>query len=201
MTWWIECSIGGARELGTGLRYIEMMVIPLENCSTYFLAELWGENVTSVNVRGNVPPTDSLKTVKVVKIGQGREELLGSAHLVPNYNPPLPRLFDLEQLDDGSAPLPDLIHDVLINLERLVGSLFQERLVRDGLDIDRFIRVEGRRLRVGKDTSLEEVASELLARGRRDGAGRSVSLETVSLVDRRIVEVVFVDPADEPIVS
>ena len=90
MTWWIECSIGGARELGTGLRYIEMMVIPLENCSTYFLAELWGGNVTSVNVRGNVPLTDSLKTVKVVKIGQGREELLGSAHLVTNHNSPLP---------------------------------------------------------------------------------------------------------------
>jgi hypothetical protein len=40
MTWWIECSMGGARELGTGLRYIEMMVIPFENCSTYFRAEL-----------------------------------------------------------------------------------------------------------------------------------------------------------------
>jgi hypothetical protein len=45
MTWWIECSMGGARELGTGLRYIEMMVIPFENCSTYFRAELPGNNL------------------------------------------------------------------------------------------------------------------------------------------------------------
>jgi hypothetical protein len=137
----------------------------------------------------------------VVKIGQGREELLGPAHLVTNHDSPLPRLFDLEQLDDGSTPLPDLVHDVLVNLERLVGSLFQERLVRDGLDVDRFIRVERRRLRVGKDTSLEEVASKLLTRGRRDGSGRSVGFETVSLVDGRVVKVVFVDPADRPRVS
>lgn len=34
MTWKIECSIGGAFEFGSGLRYSEMIVIPFENCST-----------------------------------------------------------------------------------------------------------------------------------------------------------------------
>jgi len=34
MIWWIEFSIGGASfTLGNGLRYREMIVIPLENCS------------------------------------------------------------------------------------------------------------------------------------------------------------------------
>jgi hypothetical protein len=34
MIWWIEFSIGGASfTLGNGLRYREMIVMPLENCS------------------------------------------------------------------------------------------------------------------------------------------------------------------------
>ena len=33
MTWKMECSIGGACELGSGLRYREIIVMPLENCS------------------------------------------------------------------------------------------------------------------------------------------------------------------------
>ena len=34
MIWWIEFSIGGTSfTLGNGLRYREMIVMPLENCS------------------------------------------------------------------------------------------------------------------------------------------------------------------------
>lgn len=56
MTWWIECSMGGARELGTGLRYIEMMVIPFENCSTYFRAELQSTTSTLISTLPHTHP-------------------------------------------------------------------------------------------------------------------------------------------------
>jgi len=39
ITWKIECSMGGALVAGSGHRYMEMIVMPFENCSTYFLAE------------------------------------------------------------------------------------------------------------------------------------------------------------------
>ena len=130
----------------------------------------------------------------MVKIGKGGKELLGPSHLVTDDDPPLPALLDLEEFDHGSAPLPDLIHDVLVNLERLVRGLFEERPVRDGLDVDGFVGIERGRVGFGKDASLQKVASELLTRGRRDGSGRSVSLESVSLFNGRVVEVVFVDP-------
>jgi hypothetical protein len=139
---------------------------------------------------------DSLETVKVVQIRQGRKELLGPAHLVTDDDPPLPTLLDLEQLDHGPTPLPDLVHNMLIDLERLVRGLFQERPVRDGLDVDRLVRVERRRVAFGEDASLQEVASELLTRSRGDGPGRSVGLESVSLVDGRVIQVVFVDPTE-----
>ena len=132
----------------------------------------------------------------MVQIRQGRKELLGPTHLVTDDDPPLPTLLDLEQLDHGPAPLPDLVHDMLIDLERLVRGLFQKRPVRDGLDVDRLVRVERGRVTFGEDASLQEVASELLTRGRRDGSGRSVGLESVSLVDGRVVQVVFVDPTE-----
>jgi hypothetical protein len=42
MIWWMLASIGGCLldAEGAGARYIEMMVMPLENCSTYFLEEV-----------------------------------------------------------------------------------------------------------------------------------------------------------------
>lgn len=137
----------------------------------------------------------------MVQIGQGGEELLGPSHLVPDDHPPLPTLLDLEELDHGPAPLPDLIHDVLIDLERLVRGLFEEGPIRDGLDVDGFVRVERRRVGLREDASLQKVASELLTRSRGDGPGRSVGLESVSLFDGRVVQVVFVDPAGKPLLS
>lgn len=48
MTWKIEFSIGGALVLGIGLRYREIMVIPLENCSN---------KIESLRARRNDIPT------------------------------------------------------------------------------------------------------------------------------------------------
>lgn len=39
MTWKMELSIGAAVESGKGLRYKDIIVTPLENCSTYLRAE------------------------------------------------------------------------------------------------------------------------------------------------------------------
>ena len=71
MIWWIEFSIGGASfTVGNGLRYREMIVIPLENCSGGRVNTDWseqsgrGERLTDVFPRG-------IKRVEVIKVGQG----------------------------------------------------------------------------------------------------------------------------------
>ena len=68
ITWKIEFSIGGATELGRGLRYREMMVIPLENCSRKgFRSEEKLERhdcLTDVFARGK-------EGVEMVQVGEG----------------------------------------------------------------------------------------------------------------------------------
>jgi len=64
----MDCSIGGALELGSGLRYREIMVIPLENCSV-------GKRlVMKIRIREKPERTNVFagreKRVKMIQIGQ-----------------------------------------------------------------------------------------------------------------------------------
>jgi hypothetical protein len=53
---------------------IQKMVTPLENCSTYFLAEL------IVSVFFSCPQRNLLKPIEMVQIRHGREELVSTSH-------------------------------------------------------------------------------------------------------------------------
>ena len=73
MTWKIECSMGGALVLGRGLKYREIMVIPLENCSR-------GQNeLLRFRGLGEQRPTNifprGVEGIKMIEIGQCTENL------------------------------------------------------------------------------------------------------------------------------
>lgn len=66
----MECSIGGALELGRGFRYKEMIVMPLQNCSVLSVSRLRQR-------RGNGIPTDifasGIELIEMVQVGEGTE--------------------------------------------------------------------------------------------------------------------------------
>ena len=135
------------------------MVTPFENCSTYFLAELNSQHSLFWAVAAN-----SLETVEMVQIRHGREELVSSAHLESNNDPPFPTLFNLKHLDNRSTPPFDLIHDFLVNVDSVVRGLVEESSVGNTSDIRQSVGVlDGSG--GWKDTSSDKVASELLGDG------------------------------------
>lgn len=116
-----------------------------------------------------------VETVKVVEITEGREELSGTAHLVSNNNSSLSGFLDFEQLDDGTASPDDLVHDALVDFQRVVACLFQERSIRHGSNVDKLVvRVhvvfQGFGCILGEDASSNKVAPDLLGRRGRNGA-------------------------------
>ncbi|KAI3480571.1 hypothetical protein L1887_57291 [Cichorium endivia] len=134
------------------------------------------------------------EAVEVVEVREGAEEAVGGAHSVADDDPALAAALDLEHFDDGALAAEDLVHDALVDVERVVASLGEEGLVRDGADVCVAGRVRGG-AGLDKVALCEEVASELLLRLGRDRAGGAVGLEAVGLFDGRLVEVVGVDAA------
>ncbi len=132
------------------------------------------------------------EAVEVVEIREGAEEAVGGAHAISNDDPALSAALDLEHFDDWALSAQDLVHDALVDVERVVTRLGEEGLVRDGTDVGVAGRVR-RRSGLDKVALCQEVASKLLLRLGRDGASGSVGLETVGLVDRGLVEVVGVN--------
>ena len=66
MIWWIEFSIGGASiTLGNGLRYREMMVIPLENCSGGGSTRIVRNRVEAERLTDILP--SGIKRIEVIK--------------------------------------------------------------------------------------------------------------------------------------
>lgn len=134
-----------------------------------------------------------IETVKVVQVGESREELAGTANLVANNKSALSRVLNFEHFDDRSITALDLVHDSLVHFKSVFARLFEERGVRNGSNV-RCALGGFHGPRSGERASRDKVASELLRDGRRDGAGRSVRLESVSLFGRRVVQVEGVDP-------
>lgn len=140
-----------------------------------------------------------IETVKVVQVGESREELAGTANLVTNNKSALSRVLNLEHFDDRSVTALDFVHDSLVHFEGVFARLFEERGVRNGSNVG--CALGGfHRPRSGERASRYKVASELLGDGGRDGTGRSVSLESVSLFGRRVVQVERIDPSSVSLV-
>lgn len=140
-----------------------------------------------------------IETVKVVQVGESREELAGTANLVTNNKSALSRVLNLEHFDDRSVTALDFVHDSLVHFEGVFARLFEERGVRNGSNVG--CALGGfHRPRSGERASRDKVASELLGDGGRDGTGRSVSLESVSLFGRRVVQVERIDPSSVSLV-
>lgn len=128
----------------------------------------------------------------MIEIREGAEEAVGGAHAVANDDSALSAALDLKHFDDGALSAENLVHDALVDVERVVARLGEEGLVRDGANIGVAGRV-GRRTRLDKVALCQEVASKLLLRLGRDRASGAVGLQTVSLVDRRLVQVVCIN--------
>ena len=155
-----------------------MMVTPLENCSTYFLAEL----LTSA--RFLWIQFDSQKPVEVIQIAQRRKELPRSAHptppsavhsacasskrkhsLVSNDQSPLPTLLHLIHLDHWPVSPLDLLQHQLVNLQCVLARLLHEARIRYASDFGCALARLGRWGR-GERALRDEVTSELLGDGR-----------------------------------
>lgn len=93
-----------------------------------------------------------VEPVRVVEVTQRREEAARAALLVSNDQPPLATLLDVVRGDDGAHPPLRLVHELLVDLERVVGSLFEESLVGDLANVDaRFRELLWREGRSGID--------------------------------------------------
>lgn len=135
-----------------------------------------------------------VKTVKMVQVGESREELAGTTILVTNNKSAFTRVLNLEHLDDRSVTALSLVHDSLIHFKSVLARLFEESGIRNGSNVRGTISVfHGPRS--GKGASRDKVASELLRDGRGDGTGRSVSLKSVGFCGRRDIEIERVDPS------
>jgi hypothetical protein len=97
------------------------------------------------------------------------KEMRGSTHLVADHETPLATTLDLEDFHDRTITAFDLPHYLLVDLERVFGSLFEEYRIRDGSDIGSSIST-GRWGRLSREMALgHEVTTELLRGSRGDG--------------------------------
>lgn len=72
-----------------------------------------------------------VKTVKVVQVGESREELAGTTILVTNNKSALTRVLNLEHLDDRPVTALSLVHDPLIHFKSVLARLFEESGIRN----------------------------------------------------------------------
>jgi hypothetical protein len=78
----------------------------------------------------------------VVQVTEGTEEVLGSAHLISDNDPPFPAALDLEELNNGSVALEHVPHDFLIQIEGVFGRLVEEGLVADRTNVDLAVGID-----------------------------------------------------------
>lgn len=158
--------------------------------------------------KGRTP--SRVESVRVVKIRQGREVRPRPSRLVRNDDPPLPARLNIVSRDYRSHPPRRLVHQLLVNLERVARRLLEERLVAHLANRDaRLGDLLGRELRLDKVALGNKVRTELrcvrldgetmrvnfATIGSVRGRGGAVRLETPGVGGRRDVDVLFVDAA------
>lgn len=72
----------------------------------------------------------------MVKVTQSGEVTLGSSLLVSDDQSPFSTLLNIVSCDDGSHTPLSLIYQLLIDLESVFGSLFEESLVGNLANVD-----------------------------------------------------------------
>ena len=82
-----------------------------------------GKVLTDILPRG-------IERIEVVQVGESAEEFACTAHLVANHKPVLAATFDLEDLDNGTIPLLDIPHDILVDLQGIRAGLLKEDGIR-----------------------------------------------------------------------
>lgn len=102
-----------------------------------------------------------IQGIEVVQLRKRTKEVLRGPHFVPDDDPTLPRALDLKELDHGPEALFDAPHDLLVNLERVLGRLFEEEFVGDRANIRPLLPsfpaiVSRRRRRCAGDSTLGE---------------------------------------------
>lgn len=159
-------------------------------------------NRLETNERTDVFP-GRIEPVAVVEVAERGEEAPSPALLVRNDNAPLPALLDIIRRNDGPHPPERLVHEFLVDVERVVRRLLEERLVRDPADVNsglgELLSREGNVWSIDKIALGDKVRAELLCYGlgiagvrRRDRRG-TVRLEAPGGRRRRDVEVLVVD--------
>jgi hypothetical protein len=58
-----------------------------------------------------------------------------SAHLITNNNPLLLRSFNLKHLNHRPSPLHNARQDLLVNIDRVLASFFEESFIGDGANV------------------------------------------------------------------
>lgn len=118
------------------------------------------------------------------------EEVLGGPHPVPDHDPTFPRPLDSEELDNGSEALFDAPQDLLVDLKRVLRSLFEEELVGDGTNVGLRLGASATvALRCGaahggirEDALRDKVAADGLGGGNGRHACRAVCFEAERLL-------------------
>jgi len=67
-----------------------------------------------------------LQAVEMVEFGQCAEVMRGTAHLVANEDTMLARALDLDDLDDGTIAVLNVLHNLLVNFQGVWGGALEE---------------------------------------------------------------------------
>lgn len=135
-----------------------------------------------------------VERVEVVKVTDGTEEVLCSAHFISNNDPAFPAALDLEELNNGSVALEHVPHDILIQSEGIFGRLVEESLVADRTNVDLAVGAIGvAGTGGGEGAARDKVAAQLLRVCGGRHARRAVRLDTEGLCGGGRVEEEVVD--------
>lgn len=157
-----------------------MIVTPLENCSTYFLAELAQYPCQIVlhkhkcrvkltkdrrsDINHSMPRRNDEyhPSCSISAYNTGTKKLCNS--LVPNDDPSLSTIFNFVHLNNRPITSFDLVHDILVNLKRVPTCLLQESSIRyrANISLSSFGFLCRRR---GEYATRDEIASQLLRYG------------------------------------
>lgn len=102
----------------------------------------------------------------MVQVGESAEELACTAHLVANHKPVLAATFDLEDLDNGTIPLLDVPHDILVDLQRIRTGLLKEDGIRYSANVSFAVREK-----ISSLNLIIEIRSRTYPSVRVDGGG------------------------------
>ena len=103
-----------------------------------------------------------IKRVKVIQVRQCAEEVSRAAHLVPDHQAALAGTLNFEHFNHRTVTRLDIPHNVLVNLKRVVGCLFEEHGVRNSAYICLAICATRWGRIFGKVALRDEVTTKLL---------------------------------------